>query len=127
MAPTFRHGKNAVLFFSTSGSTASAIRFSSGFDDSSLSRTVDTAEITAYGDEDKRFLAGLREAEFSFSGNFSSTHEKKVVAMLGNSTGCYVIYSPESTNSGRRKYKFAAIITSEPVNASARNRAKSAG
>lgn len=112
MAPTFRHGKSTVLFFSTAGSTTGAIRMSSGFQDSGLDRSVDTAEITAYGASDKSFLAGLREAKSAWKGNFSSTHEKKFTAMLGNSTGGYVIYAPESTTSGRRKFRGGVIIDS---------------
>lgn len=115
MAPTFRHGKTAVLFFATAGSTSGAIRMSSGFNDSGLERSVETAEVTAYGDSDKRFLAGLRDAKTSLKGNFSSTHVKKFDAMLGNSTGGYFIYAPESTTSGRRKYKGAVIIDSLKV------------
>lgn len=115
MAPTFRHGKNTVLFFSTAGSTTGAIRFSSGMSDSGLDRSVDTAEITAYGDSDKKYLAGLRDAKISWKGNFSSTHAKRIEGMLGNSTGVYFIYAPESTTTGRRKYKGAAIIDSYKV------------
>lgn len=116
MAPTFRHGKTSVLFFSTAGSTTGAIRLSSGFNDSGLERSVDTAEITAYGASDKSYLAGLRDSKSTIKGNFSSTHAKKFEAMLGNSTGGYFIYAPESTTSGRRKYKGAVIIDSYKVN-----------
>lgn len=115
MAPTFRHGKSAVLFFATAGSTTGAIRMSSGFNDSALERAIDTAETTVYGDGDKRYLAGLRDATIPWKGNFSSTHAKKFEAMLGNSTGPYIIYAPESTATGRRKYKGAAIISSYKV------------
>jgi hypothetical protein len=112
MAPTFRHGKTAVIMFATAGSTTGAVRLSSGMNDSSLDRSVDTAETSVYGDGDKRYLAGLRDATFSIKGNYSSTHEKKLTAMLGNSTGAYIIYSPESTAAGRRKFKGSVIISS---------------
>lgn len=115
MAPTFRHGKSSVVFFATAGSTTGAIRLSSGFNDSSLDRSVDTAETSVYGDSDKRYLAGLRDATFALKGNFSSTHAKRLEGMLGNSTGGYVIYAPESTASGRRKYKGSVIISSHKV------------
>lgn len=115
MAPTFRHGKGTVLFFATAGSTTGAIRMSSGFADSSLDRSVDTAEVTAFGDSDKRYLAGLRDAKISWKGNFSSTHAKRFEAMLGNSTGGYFIFAPESTTTGRRKYRGAAIIDSYKI------------
>lgn len=101
-----------MIFFATAGSTTGAIRMSSGMNDSSLERSVDTAETSVYGDSDKRYLAGLRDATFSLKGNFSSTHEKKFTAMLGNSTGGYLIYAPESTTAGRRKFKGSVIINS---------------
>lgn len=115
MAPTFRHGKSATIFLATAGSTTGAIRLSSGMSDSSLDRSVDTAETSVYGDSDKRYLAGLRDATFSIKGNFSSTHAKRFEGLLGNSTGPYLIYAPESTATGRRKYKGSAIITSYKV------------
>lgn len=115
MAPTFRHGKTAVIHMATAGSSASAIRLSSGFNDSSLNRAVDKAEASVYSDQVKRYLVGLQDATFNLSGNFSSTHEKVLTRMLGNSTGCYFIYSPESTAAGRRKFKFLAVITSLSV------------
>lgn len=111
MPPVFRHGKGSVIHMATAGTTAGAIRLSSGFNDSSLSQAVDTAEVSVYGDTVKRYLVGLRDATFKLSGNFSSTHEKVLTRMLGNSTGLYFIYSPESTTAGRRKFKFAAVIT----------------
>lgn len=118
MAPTFRHGRTAVLHFATAGSSASAIRMSSGFNDAGFDRSVETAEITTFGDSDKRYLAGLRDTKLSWKGNFSSTHEKKLTALLGNSTGGYVIYSPESTTAGRRKFKGSVIIDSLKLSAS---------
>lgn len=111
MAPTFRHGKTTVIHMATAGSTVGAVRLSSGFADSSLARAVDKAEASVYGDSVKRYLVGLQDATFTLSGNFSSTHEKVLTRMLGNSTGCYFIYSPESTGTGRRKFKFAGVIT----------------
>lgn len=115
MAPTFRHGKSATIFFATAGSTTGAVRLSSGMNDASLDRSVDTAETTVFGANDKSYLAGLRSASFGLKGNFSSTHAKRFEAMLGNSTGGYLIYAPESTTAGRRKYKGAVIIDSYKV------------
>ena len=117
MAPTFRHGKGAVFYFSTIGSTVGAINMSSGIDTTDLERAVDKAETTTYGDNDKTYLAGLRDATISASGPFSSTHAKKFEAMLGNSTGGYFIFGPEGTSTGRRKYKGACIIESYKVGA----------
>jgi hypothetical protein len=119
MAPVFRHGKGTVIQMATAGSTSGAIKLSSGFSDSSLQRAVDKAEASVYGDSVKRYLVGLQDATFTLGGNFSSTHEKLLTRMLGNSTGCYFIYSPESTAAGRRKFKFAGVITNLTINSPA--------
>ncbi len=117
MAPVFKHGKGAVFYFSTIGSTVGAINMSSGVDTTDLERKVDKAETTTYGDNDKTYLAGLRDATISYAGPFASTHAKKFEAMLGNSTGGYIIFGPEGTASGSRKYKGACIIESYKVGA----------
>lgn len=117
MAPTFKHGKGAVFYFATGGSSASAVNLSSGTDTTDLERSVDKAETTTYGDNDKTYLAGLRDATIKYSGPFSSTHAKKIEAMLGNSTGGYFIFGPEGSASGSRKYKGSCIIESYKVGA----------
>ena len=69
MAPNFKHGKGA--FFSMTSSTGGTINCSSGVDDSSLERTVETAEVTTYGDDDKVYLSGLRDATIPVAGHFA--------------------------------------------------------
>ena len=113
MAPTFRHAKDA--FFSLTSATGGTITCSSGFDDLALKRTVDTAEVTTYAEDDKVYLAGLRDGTIPFAGNFSSTHEKKFAALLGHSTRPTFIYGPESNSTGRRKYTGKSILTSLDV------------
>lgn len=108
MAPTFRHGKGTYLAYTTGGSTKA---LSTGFADASLKRAVDTAEATVYGDTDRRYLAGVRDTTISFSGNFSSTHEKQLGGLIGISTGIIFIYGPEGSGTGRRKYLLPSIIT----------------
>lgn len=109
MAPTFRHGKSA--FFSITTSTGGTVTMSSGFNDAGLARTVDTAEVTAFGASDKAYLAGLRDASISLSGHFSSTQEKKWTALLGYSTNPTFIYGPEGTAAGSRKFTGRCIVT----------------
>lgn len=109
MAPTFRHGKGA--YFALTSSTGGTINASSGVDDSSLERAVETAEVTTYGDDDKVYLSGLRDATIPFSGHFASTYAKKFDPMLGHSTGTTFTWGPEGNSTGRRKYTGKAIIT----------------
>jgi len=109
MAPNFRHGKNA--FFSMSDTGGTTFTASSGWDDCSLNTNVETADITAFGDGDRRYLAGLRAHDFSASGHFATTHEEKLRGMLGNSTASNVVYGPQGNTTGYTKLTAAVILT----------------
>jgi len=113
MAPTFRHGKEA--YFAMSDTAGSTFNCSSGLDDSSLERSVDTAEVTAYGDDDKVYLAGLRDATVPVSGHFASTYDAKLQTMLAHSTGTTWTYGPAGNSTGLRKFRGNGIITSMTV------------
>lgn len=114
MAPQFRHGRRAFLSVVIGGTTTV---LSSGFDDSSLKRAVDSAEVTAYTDNDKKYLAGLRGANLDVSGHFSSTHEGRIGGVLGASTHPVWKYGPEGNTTGFRKYQFSAMVTGLDVGA----------
>jgi predicted secreted protein len=109
LAPTFKHGKDAVTTLTSA--TGGTINFSSGMDDSELARSVETAEVTTYSNDDKTYLPGLKDKTFSLSGHMSSTHAEKLDAMWGHSTGTTVNYSPMSTSTGNRLYTGKAIMT----------------
>lgn len=109
MALTPRHGKSA--FFSITTSTGGVVTMSSGLNDAGLSRTVDTAEVTTFGDSDKEYLAGLRDASFSLSGNFTSTQSQTWTGNLGASTAPSFVYGPEGNTTGYRKYTGSVIVT----------------
>lgn len=61
MAPNYRHGKTSRL-------VVSSIDASSLFNDMTLGHTVDTAETTVYGSNDRTYIAGLRAGTISASG-----------------------------------------------------------
>jgi len=109
MALTPVHGSNA--FFSISDASGSTVTMSSGLNDAGLARTVDTAEVTTFGDNDKEYLAGLRDATVSVSGNFTSTQSETWVGLLGHSTSPVFVYGPEGSASGARKYTGSCIVT----------------
>lgn len=119
MAPAPRHGKGTQL--SIDSTAGSLVTFSSGFSEATLSRSLDTAEITTFGDNDRTYLPGLRGAELSFSGNFSSTHAEVLDGIFGrNSTASMSFeYSPDgSTATGRHLLKGEAFLTSLEYGAS---------
>ena len=122
MALTFRHGKDA--FFSITSATGGTVTCSSGLDDSSLKRTVDTAEVTTYVDDDKVYLAGHRDATISVSGVFNSTHEAKFTSLLGHSTRPTWIYGPHGNTTGYRKYSAKCIVTGLDISSPSKDAVK---
>lgn len=119
MAVAARHGKGSQLAIDSTG--GSLVNFSSGLTEMSLSRELDTAEITSFGDNDKSYIPGLRGATVSFSGNFSSTHAEVLDGVLGrNSTATMSWeFSPDgSTAVGRHLLKGEGFLTSLEYSAS---------
>ena len=91
------------------------VNFSSGVTEMSISRELDTADITSLGDNYKSFIPGLRGATISVSGNFSSTHAEVLDGMIGrNSTTTFSVeINPDgSTAAGRHLLKAETFITS---------------
>jgi hypothetical protein len=113
MAPNFKHGRGAL--FKMTDSAAATINYSSGLDDCSLSRSLDTAEVTTFGDSDKNYIPGLRDSSFSVSGHWASTYAKKLDASLGHSTLLTWTYWPESTATGSLFFTGAGILTGYEV------------
>jgi hypothetical protein len=113
MAPTFRHGKAAVLTLSDTAGTTFTL--SSGLDDCSLDTTVETADVTTFGDDDRVYLSGLRTHSWSASGHMSSTHEGKLRGMLGNTTASNLGYGPHGNTTGFTKYEAETHITGYSV------------
>lgn len=113
MAPTFRHGKNAAFFLDSTAGTL--INYSSGVTSVTVSRSMDPAEVTSYGDNDRVYIPGLRGATISVEGVFSSTHAAKLDGVFAsNSTSSRTAeFNPDgSTASGRRLYTAETYMTS---------------
>ena len=119
MAVNPRHGKgSAISFDSTAGSL---VLLSSGMTEMSLSRELDTADITSFQDNDKSYIPGLRGATLSFSGQFSSTHAEVLDGVIGrNSTATLSWeFSPDgSTAAARHLLKGECFLTSLEYGAS---------
>lgn len=97
MAPTFRHGKSAKVL-------VDATNMSVILNDVSFSLNVDTAETTVFGNDDRSYLAGLRQASASMSGlHDGSTAETDQVfnSALGSSATVPITIGPEGDTIGR--------------------------
>lgn len=101
MAPVFRHGKGANFWLDNAA--GSLIGLSSGVDDVTISRSLDTAEVTTFGDNDKNYIPGLRGATISVSGHFASTYAEILDALLGLSSASLSFeYSPDGSTAAAR-------------------------
>lgn len=113
MAVTARHSKgNAFFLDSTAGSL---VNLSSGVRSVTLSRSMDAPEVTTYGDNDRNYLAGLRGAEISIDGIFSSTHAEVLDGVFADATSTSYSFelNPDgSTAAGRHLLKGECLMTS---------------
>jgi hypothetical protein len=69
----FVHGKNAYVAMEASVGAGTVTDYSAYFNDISLSRSIETAETTTFGDSDKEYIVGLRDATVSLSGLFDGS------------------------------------------------------
>ena len=113
MAPAFRAGKGA--FFSITSATGGTVKLSSGFSDATMSRVAAALDVTHFGNNDKTFIPGLRDATLKLTGIFASTYDAKLYALLGSTSGGAWVYAPESTASGRRKLTGSSVVTGVTV------------
>jgi predicted secreted protein len=113
--PTFLHGKGS--YFSITTIAGATVKMSSGLEEVSFPRSVDTAEVTTYGKNDRNFIAGLRSGTISVTGIFASTFEEKIAPLLGSTALTNFTFGPGSTATGARKEKGSAIVTSYEVGA----------
>ena len=106
--PTFTHGKNAAFKIDDSGGTIRDI--SDVLTDVSISRTADVAEVSAFSNSSKAFVAGLKDATLTISGSFDATVDGYLSGILGVE-GSFEFY-PIGTTGGNPKASGEAIMTS---------------
>ena len=98
--PTFTHGKNAAFKIDDSGGTLRDI--SDVLTDVAVSRTADVAEVSAFSNSSKAYVAGLKDATITVSGSFDATVDGYLSAILG-SEGSFEFY-PIGTTGGMTSY-----------------------
>ena len=84
-----KHGRNGRLYAAiTSGGTPEPVAFLNQW---SIDFTVDNVDVTALGDTNKTYVAGLPDASGSFSGYFdSATPQLYTAATDGVARGFYL-------------------------------------
>jgi predicted secreted protein len=116
--PTFRHGKNA--HFALDGVAASLVNISDTLNEISMPRAIETAETTAFGQNDKTYITGLGDATISLSGMFDATVDTQIAGNItnlksGSVSSLSFEYGPAGSASTRPKFTGEAIITSYDI------------
>lgn len=106
--PTFTHGKNAAFKIDDSGGTLRDI--TDVLTDVAVSRTADVAEVSAFSNSSKAYVAGLKDATITISGSFDATVDGYLSGILGEE-GSFEFY-PIGTTGGNPKASGEAIMTS---------------
>ncbi len=112
MAVLFKSGRTTVLKLVSAGGTT--LNLSSGLSDSSIDRTMNTADVTVYGDGAMAYIAALGDGSGSASGIYASTYERILSgsSWWGASTNPTLRWSPHSTVAGNTLITAPIVITS---------------
>lgn len=118
----FIHGKSSK--FSIDNSGGSLVDLSAYIEQVSLSRSIETADVTQFGNNAKQYIVGLTDASVSFSGKFdaagASTVDAVLAGILGQSATVSWEYQPNSAtvSATNPKYTGEGIVTSYEVSGS---------
>ena len=107
----FIHGKNASVLHG-------AFSLSSYLNDGSVSSSVETAEVTAFGGTAKAYLTGLKDGTLSASGMFDGAAngvDEVLTASIGSDTLAPVTFGPNGLTIGDRVVLLQAKTTSYDV------------
>lgn len=102
-----KHGSNAELQIADSGDVLTIV---DGGTSSSLDEAIDTAEVTAFADGSKRYIAGLEDATISFEASKTDSNITLLRAIKGAVKSFE--YYPAGNVSGEEKLAGSLIITS---------------
>jgi hypothetical protein len=108
--PTFRHGKKtAVLLNGTN--------MSPFLNEATTTTEIETAETTAFGDDDKTYIVGLSDGTISTSGMFDSTagaSDPVLRGLIAQDDNTFTVL-PEGSTAGRRSIIANGQLTSYEV------------
>jgi hypothetical protein len=83
-------------------------------DQASLQKMIDTAETTAFGDDDKEFIPGLRDSNLNISGHFDQTGDG-FLADWDDGAVVSCIVGPQGNTAGQVRYTFNALLTNYTI------------
>ena len=118
----FVHGKKSV--FKIDDVAGSLTDISSFCEEVSLSRDIETAETTTFGNDAKTYITGLTDATISVSGKFdagsASAVDPVLSGVLGSASTVSWVYraNSASTSSTNPEYQGEGIVTSYEITGS---------
>ena len=104
----FSHGRNTYISIDSNDISAYV-------KNSEFSREIDTHDTTTYGDDDKTYISGLRDATFSADGVYDDTTsgpQDVIQPLLTAGTAVTLIRRPEGTGSGLPEQSVSVIVSS---------------
>lgn len=107
--PTFGHGKDAQIWVTDSGGTERELTTYAR--NATMPRSVDTAEASTFGDDDKVYVAGLRDATLTIEGLHDATVDGYLTGLLGGTPRPWA-FCPRGSASSNVKFSGSAILTS---------------
>jgi len=116
------HGKKSK--FEIDNSSGSLTDISAFCDEVTFSRSLETAEVTTFGDNAKEYIMGLSDATISISGKFdaagASTVDAVLSGVLGQDATVSFAYTPGggSASSTNPKYTGECLLTSYEITGS---------
>lgn len=99
----FVHGSNSHI--AVDGTTISTY-----VDSVTHNRTVDTAETSAFTNDDKTFIAGLMDGTFALSGHWDSASDATLHGTFDGATVA-IVYGPAGSTTGLVRYTANALVT----------------
>lgn len=107
------HGRNATVYIGVaSGAEASNIPFLASW---SISASSEKAEVTAFGDANKSYVAGLPDASGEFSGFLDDATAQTYTAAVDGVSRKFYLYVDRTQTS---KYWYGTIFPDFSANAS---------
>lgn len=106
------HGRNGAVYMNlASGGTAEPVAFLNSW---SLSAQTDKADVTAFGDSNKVYVAGLPDSSGEFSGFYDDSTAQTYTAAVDGIARKFYLYPSRLTNT---QYWFGTILPDFSVNA----------
>jgi hypothetical protein len=101
-----RHGRNGQVYLGlTSAAAASPLPFQASW---SINMNVDKQDVTAFGDQNKVYVAGLPDASGDFGGFMDDATSQTYIAAVDGLARQFYLY-PDATNSPN-VYWFGTVL-----------------